>query len=360
MSIISLSTYVDMSGAATPSSGIIMGLDISDGKLKQKGTSGVVTEIGSGAGSGSAGTSGSSGTRGSSGTSGIAGLTGSAGPSGLDGGNSLRWIYGDQNTSGEFELASPDFTQANNQISINYSSQTGNAVSWLTALSDYDTSFHGAVYMKISELTDPNIYGIFQITGNSDQSTYWRYNANMISSNGTPTGGFEYSISWVIMGGNSGSSGTSGSSGSSGTRGSSGTSGSSGSSGTSGSAGTSGSSGSSGVSGGVIIVNSPITSPVGFTLNPLPTPSLEFEYWPVDTTSSSISFTLGSVTSLADGKTIIIKDEAGSAGANGITINAHPSETIDGLSSKSIDSAYGSLTLIKNGGGSWFVVSKIV
>ena len=56
MSIISLSTYVDMSGAATPSTGIIMGLDL-DGTLKQKGTSGAVTEIGSGGG-GSAGTSG--------------------------------------------------------------------------------------------------------------------------------------------------------------------------------------------------------------------------------------------------------------------------------------------------------------
>jgi hypothetical protein len=357
MSIISLSTYVDMSGAATPSSGIIMGLDISDGKLKQKGTSGVVTEIGSGAGSGSAGTSGSSGTRGSSGTSGVAGLTG---PSGADGGNSLKWIYGDKDTTGEFELTTADFTQTNNYVLINYSSQIGDVSSWLTALGDYATLFSGAVYMKISELVDPNIYGIYQVTAGSDQTTHWRYEVTKVSSNGTPTNSLEYSISWVIMGGNSGSSGTSGSSGSSGTRGSSGTSGSSGSSGTSGSAGTSGSSGSSGVSGGVIIVNSPITSPVGFTLNPLPTPSLEFEYWPVDTTSSSISFTLGSVTSLADGKTIIIKDEAGSAGANGITINAHPSETIDGLSSKSIDSAYGSLTLIKNGGGSWFVVSKIV
>jgi hypothetical protein len=61
MSIISLSTYTDMSGAATPSSGIIMGLDVSDGKLKQKDSTGTVTEIGSGSGSGSAGSSGSSG-----------------------------------------------------------------------------------------------------------------------------------------------------------------------------------------------------------------------------------------------------------------------------------------------------------
>jgi hypothetical protein len=55
MSIISLSTFTDMSGAATPSSGILIGLDTLDGKLKQKDSSGVVTEIGSGAGSGSAG-----------------------------------------------------------------------------------------------------------------------------------------------------------------------------------------------------------------------------------------------------------------------------------------------------------------
>ena len=49
MSIISLSTYTDMSGAATPSSGIIMGLDTLDGKFKQKDSTGAITEIGSGA-----------------------------------------------------------------------------------------------------------------------------------------------------------------------------------------------------------------------------------------------------------------------------------------------------------------------
>jgi len=45
MSIIRLSVYTDMSVAATPSSGIIIGLDSSDGKLKKKDPSGNVTEV---------------------------------------------------------------------------------------------------------------------------------------------------------------------------------------------------------------------------------------------------------------------------------------------------------------------------
>lgn len=62
---------------------------------------------------------------------------------------------------------------------------------------------------------------------------------------------------------------------------------------------------------------------------------------------------------MADGKTIIIKDEAGSAGSNNITITSHLAETIDGTNSKVINSNYGSITLIKNGGGSWFILSKV-
>jgi hypothetical protein len=62
---------------------------------------------------------------------------------------------------------------------------------------------------------------------------------------------------------------------------------------------------------------------------------------------------------LADGKVIIIKDEAGSAGSNNITITPPLGETIDGASSKVINSNYGMLTLVRNGGGSWFIISKI-
>jgi hypothetical protein len=74
----------------------------------------------------------------------------------------------------------------------------------------------------------------------------------MVSSSGSPTFELEYSISWVIMGGNSGTSGIDGTSGSSGTSGADGTNGDDGSSGTSGddgSSGTSGTDGSSGTSG---------------------------------------------------------------------------------------------------------------
>ncbi len=205
MSIISLSTYVDMSGAATPSSGIIMGLDL-DGTLKQKGTSGAVTEIGSGGGGGSAGTSGSSGTRGTSGSSGTSGNTGATG---VDGGNTLRWVYGDRGVNGEFEMTSTDFTLSSNDVYINYDSQVGDASSWLSSLADYITLFPGGAYLKISELNNSTRYVIYQVNSALNQTSYWSYNCSRISGNGSSTTGNEYSISWVIMGGNNGSSGTS-------------------------------------------------------------------------------------------------------------------------------------------------------
>ena len=475
MSIISLSTYVDMSGAATPSTGIIMGLDL-DGTLKQKGTSGAVTEIGSGGGG--SGSSGSSGTSGSSGSSGTSGVTGA---SGIDGGNTIRWIYGDRGVSGEFEMGTPNFTLASNQIYINYFSQIGDSSPWLSALSDYITLFPGGAYLKISDLSDSTKYAIYQINSALDQTVYWFYDCSKISGNSNPTAGLEYSISWIIMGGNNGSSGTSGSNGSSGYSGidgantlrweldatsagsikkfkvdnlltsgiteivinktsmnssasnwldvidtkttanpnsvylqiaqsndssvfgiyliessidnspatntytftvnpmggvisSNGTltsgeehsisfntpvgsSGTSGSSGSSGSSGTSGSSGSSGLSGG-IFVNAPISGPSG-TITALPSPSIQPEYWPIDTTSSAVSVSLSTAATVADGKIIYIKDEGGNATSNNITITAHLAETIDGQNTRGITSSYGAVTLIKNGAGSWFVLSSV-
>jgi hypothetical protein len=49
MSLITFTTYVDLAGSATPSSGITMGLDL-DGILKQKSATGSITVIGSGGG----------------------------------------------------------------------------------------------------------------------------------------------------------------------------------------------------------------------------------------------------------------------------------------------------------------------
>jgi hypothetical protein len=110
------------------------------------------------------------------------------------------------------------------------------------------------------------------------------------------------------------------------------------------------------VSGG-IFVNPPIVDPTG-NITPLPSPSIQPEYWPIDTTSVAISVFLSSVTTLENGKVIYIKDEAGNATTNNITITPHLSETIDGSSSIGITSSYGSLTLIKNGVDSWFVLYR--
>ena len=59
---------------------------------------------------------------------------------------------------------------------------------------------------------------------------------------------------------------------------------------------------------------------------------------------------------------IIIKDEAGNAGSHSITIYPHLGETIDDYTSSSpleLNVSWVSITLIKNGAGSWFIISKV-
>jgi hypothetical protein len=376
MSIISLSTFTDMSGAATPSSGILIGLDTLDGKLKQKDSTGAVTEIGSGGG-GSAGTSGSSGTSGVSGTSGLTGI------SGVDGGNSLRWTYGDRGTNEEFELDTADFTQSVNRVLINKTSQSGDASSWLQALADYVNIFPSSAYIMVTELNNPNKYGIFQISVALDETTNFRYDCDMISSSGSPSSGSDYSISWVIMGGNSGTSGsdgtsgtsgagtsgTSGVSGSSGTSGSgtSGTSGANGTSGISGTSGTSGTSGASGIPGTSGVSGSPIMNNPAIiassTLSLAPGGTIQPDYFSADTSitgaNAAISLTLPPSSGVSDGKIVHIKDEGGYAGTNNITVIPHTAEKIDGENSYVINTSYGSITLVKNTSGPWFIISKV-
>ena len=109
MSFIIFSTYTDMSLTATPSSGVLLGLDL-DGILKQKNEIGQVTTIsgtssntGSSGSSGTSGLSGSSGTSGLSGSSGTSGLSGSSGTSGVSSQtveityNNLKNLYDNKN-----------------------------------------------------------------------------------------------------------------------------------------------------------------------------------------------------------------------------------------------------------------------
>lgn len=77
----------------------------------------------------------------------------------------------------------------------------------------------------------------------------------------------------------------------------------------------------------------------------------------IGTMSASRTVTLPAVATAAIGKYYIIKDASGSVtGANDIVVDGSGAELIDGAATKTIDSAYGSLTLVCDGTG-WQVVA---
>jgi hypothetical protein len=65
----------------------------------------------------------------------------------------------------------------------------------------------------------------------------------------------------------------------------------------------------------------------------------------VNTSTSTCSITLPSVSTTTAGRTLVIKDETGNATANPIHISASSGEAIDGLSVFTIDSDHGAITL---------------
>ena len=68
-------------------------------------------------------------------------------------------------------------------------------------------------------------------------------------------------------------------------------------------------------------------------------------------TGTAVTVTLPAVSSYAS---IVIKDSTGTAGTNAITINRAGTATIDGATSQSINSNYGSMKLICDG-TNWFI-----
>jgi len=76
-------------------------------------------------------------------------------------------------------------------------------------------------------------------------------------------------------------------------------------------------------------------------------------YIGVTNTSSARIITLPASAASGNGKVVIIKDESGGAGGNNITVAGNGTDQIDGASSKTINSNYGSLRLICSGTG-WF------
>jgi hypothetical protein len=76
------------------------------------------------------------------------------------------------------------------------------------------------------------------------------------------------------------------------------------------------------------------------------------------------SLTAGRTVNLPDattcrGKEIVVKDYAGSAGTNNITLDGFGSQTIDGSATKAINSNYGALK-VKSNGANWFTLTSSV
>ena len=78
--------------------------------------------------------------------------------------------------------------------------------------------------------------------------------------------------------------------------------------------------------------------------------------YPVDTSGGAVTVTLGSAM-VTEGAHVIINDEGGAAATNAITIDTEGSETVDGATSQSIGSDYGTLTLYSDG-ANWFSKSS--
>ena len=71
--------------------------------------------------------------------------------------------------------------------------------------------------------------------------------------------------------------------------------------------------------------------------------------------SNAITVQLPDASTLSDGQTYIIKDEAGNANSQNITIKASGSQTIDGVNSILLESAFSSINLYTNGTDKFFI-----
>tara|TARA_Y100000592_G_scaffold101162_1_gene186236 strand:+ start:2514 stop:3263 length:750 start_codon:yes stop_codon:yes gene_type:complete len=78
-------------------------------------------------------------------------------------------------------------------------------------------------------------------------------------------------------------------------------------------------------------------------------------YLGVDSSNSTIKLTLPVATSMLDGQTIIVKDEAGNSHSNNITISGSASDLIDGQNQVILESPYASIQLYCNGVNKFFI-----
>lgn len=78
--------------------------------------------------------------------------------------------------------------------------------------------------------------------------------------------------------------------------------------------------------------------------------------YPVDTSGAVVTITLGS-SMVSEGSHVVINDEGGAAATNAVTVDTEGSETIDGATSQSIGSDYGTLSMYSDG-SNWFTKSS--
>jgi len=79
-----------------------------------------------------------------------------------------------------------------------------------------------------------------------------------------------------------------------------------------------------------------------------------FSYLAVDTTSPR-SITLPLASAVDTGRVYIIKDISGQSNTNNITVTAAGSDVIDGSATATLDSNFGSIFLVGDGSGNWYI-----
>jgi hypothetical protein len=75
----------------------------------------------------------------------------------------------------------------------------------------------------------------------------------------------------------------------------------------------------------------------------------------VDSSGGTIALTLPSANATTSGQTWVIKDEAGSANTNNVTVSRVGSDTIDGQNTIVLESPYASIQLYCNGADKYYV-----
>lgn len=151
---------------------------------------------------GSQGPIGPIGLIGPQGTQGATGPQGVQGVYGNDGSNSSRWIFTNLNvppTDPTSTYFNADIDSLNVISSINISSDNvnfSNYKPWLDSISTlFDAGFN--IILQLTEVGNNSISGIYNITGKTDNVTFYNFTLNPIVGNGSLTPDGVYTISYL-------------------------------------------------------------------------------------------------------------------------------------------------------------------